>query len=458
MEARQLMQLRAYEKMLIARILDDYGIFLSEEKKRILAEKSLIPDDFEQTFTSKENLQGEIVRLVFRKVFEHIECTKNMVFSDGTNPKIPYGEYLNLGLVVYFSKELSQKYGLSIDDLPELNSNLELILKMKELLQDNFSPLVFGSDAISILNAANNPEFTKICDSDAVKKYIVNLNKADNKDNEKEVVESITGEGKVFPPIYANGVQYIKYIDEHGQVHMIKSINPHLVSTAYREMITSLSGGKKINAREFFESLRKHGENIPIHNELDIQKSRLSHEESDMLNTIYSDKELMQKAGGMTIEHSSDMNVHIVGDDVAITDKNETGTITTQSFDGNQSVEPSLHPEESSELRLITTDEYVELCMRTVNGKPLTEQEYQLMEYYDRHYYKDENPAQVTPEAAQKRTEKYQEGPTLKLDPSKSYKNPSGFAQKFLPVFIVILTVLIGIIVGIAVFKIKQVF
>jgi len=453
MEAKQIAQLRAFEKMLVARMLINYGSFLSEEMKKNLTQNTLIPDDFNKIFTSPENLQGEILRLVLNKVFSNIECTKNMEFSDGSVQKVPYGEYLKQGLIIYFAKEFSKMYNLSIDEVPTLNSNLESVLKIMETLNINFMPLVFNSDAIGILVAANIKEITKACDNDAAKKYIENINKT--KDN--EIIERIKGRGKISPPMYANGVQYIKYVDEKGEVHLIKSSDPKFVSNTYKELLFSLTRGEEPDAYKFYETLRKHGETIPLENEVDVIGSKLSSEESNMLNTIYSDRDLMFNADNKTTTHSTDMNVHLVGDKVAITDQNNVGKVTTQTFDGNVPVSTQAKVEENSELRLITEEEYAEICMKTVNGKELTPEDIKLLDYYDRHNFGETEPTPVTPEETVERIEAYEEqGPVLSLEKPSRKKDSSGFAQKYLPLFMVILTILLGVIVGISIFRIRQ--
>lgn len=454
MEARQIAQLRAFEKMLIARILNDYGIFLSEEKKKFLAENTIISDDFNQQFTSPENLQGVLMRLVFNKVFGNIECTKNMDFSDGSVHKVPYGEYLKQGLIIYFANEFSKKYNLPIDEVLSLKDNLEAIIKIKDVLQINFLPMVFNSDAIAILISANIKEITKLCDNDAAKKYIENKNKT----KDKEIIESIKGKGKISPPMYANGVQYIKYVDEKGETHLIKSSDPKFVSASYRELLANLSKGEELDAYKFYESLRKHGETIPLENEVDVIGSKLSSEEANMLNTIYSNNDLMleAKVKDETTTHSVDMNVHLVGDKVAITDQNDVGKVTTQTFEGNEPVVENAVPQEYLELRLITQDEYEKIIMKKVNGKEITEEELKLLDYYDRINFADEEPTPTTPEETEERIEAYQEqGPVMKMQPSRR-KASSGFAQKYLPIFMVILTIMLGIIVGISIFRIKQ--
>lgn len=447
MEAKQISQLRAFEKLIKEKILSDYGTFITEDRKNQLISSTLISDEFDKVFTSPQNLQGEMFRLVLDKVFEHIICTKNMEFSDGTSPNIRYGDYLKDGLIAYFSKELSEKHGIKIDSIEKLQENMEMFLKVKEVLQGNFYPLVFSCDANAILSAVNLPDLTKLCDKDAVKKYIESLNKKDD----KEITESLSGKGKIYPPIYANGVQYIKYIDEDNHVHMIKSSNPKLVSASYKEMIEKEKKGETIDSEDFYETLKKHGEAIPLFKESEIKSSKLSHSESNMLDTIYSDRDLMFKAGDETTQHSSDMDVHIVGTNVVVTDENDNRKVKTDVYEENNTTDPSLEADETKEPRLISEEEYVEICNKSVNGKSVSEDEMRLLEYYDRYYFGDFAPLNEE--------QKQQElGPTMKLEQSSKPKHTSGFAQKFLPVFIVLITIVVGIILGVAIFKLKGMF
>ena len=246
-------------------------------------------------------------------------------------------------------------------------------------------------------------------------------------------------------------------VDEKGEIHLIKSSDPKFVSNTYKELLFSLTRGEEPDAYKFHETLRKHGETIPLENEVDVIGSKLSSEESNMLNTIYSDRDLMFNADNKTTTHSTDMNVHLVGDKVAITDQNNVGKVTTQTFDGNVPVSTQAKVEENSELRLITEEEYAEICMKTVNGKELTPEDIKLLDYYDRHNFGETEPTPVTPEETVERIEAYEEqGPVLSLEKPSRKKDSSGFAQKYLPLFMVILTILLGVIVGISIFRIRQ--
>ncbi len=449
----QIKKLREFAKSIIDHIKEDYGGFLGEEKLNMISEQTLIPEDYYKLFTGPQNLQGEIIRLVFRKVFEHIECSKNIGFSDGTTKTIPYGNLLKESLVSYYSYELAKKYNINIDE-PNAQ-HIELINKIKEKLGQNFESLIFNCDANAILSATNDNNITKMCDNDAVKKYIETLNNAKQKEtkDDKTITESVKGKGKVYPPIYSNGSQYIKYVDEDNEIHMIKSTNPKVVSSAYKDMVMNLQPGEEIDTEKFFQTLKKHGENIPLFKESEINPSRLTSSEATMLDTLYGDKDIMFKSQGTSTLHSNDMNVHIVNDDVVLTHQDVLGRTTMSDFTENKTTSPSLNADDVKTPRLISEEEYEKLCMKAVNGKPFTSQELREMEYFDLYYYGKSDVKSNLPESVKKEDAKRRLG---QHKANINTTNTSGFAQKYLPAFVVLITILLGIVVGIVLYYLKE--
>ncbi len=410
MNQNQINQLRLFVKMVIGSIIKEYGGFLSEEKRRLLDENTLIPDNYSGSFSSMESLQGEAIRIVFKNIFHNIECKKEIDFSDGTKKNINYGKYLKDGIVELFSQELAEKHNIKIDKKEDISQNVEIVNKVKNSLGEGFNALAFNCDANVILSTINIPEITKACEANAVKEYIVASNK------EKE--ENSKVKGIVTAPLYINGSQYIKYIDENNTPHMIKSINPKVVSTTYKEMIDKSAQGEEFDIEKFFQTLKKQGEMIPILSDSIAKPSKLSSEESDMLDTIYGDrKEIFKESNN----NSSSLSSTIVSND-------------------------------NTKALLISEEEYEKLCMKAVNNKPLTAEELKQMEYFDLYYFGDgENKPEAKNPEPQVQTEK--EVP-VKLELEK--KNTTGFAHKYLPVFLILTTIAIGIIFGAIVFKLKS--
>ena len=335
MKANQIRQLRSFERMVTYKIIEIYNAYLTNEKKEELSKNTLIKDDYTNTFTSPENIQGEIIRLVFKEVFKNIKCTKSINFSDGSKRNIDYGTDIYYGLISYYSKDLSSKINFKIDTNSEYELYYDLIIKLKEKLNMVFETMAFNCDALTLLNAANEETLTKESDKDAVKRYIT--------ENKKKETEKTSLNIKVFPLLYIKGVQYLKYIDESKEEHLIKISNPSLTSKTYKELLTK----QNTTAEDILSSLANNKEAIPDINKNLTPSSKLSHGEKDLLDTFYGKKE------------------EIFNDELEKTQKLDRFT----------------------NIKLITEEEYEKLCMKSVNNKKLTDEELAQMEYFDIYYF-----------------------------------------------------------------------
>lgn len=360
MELSKLKQLRVFEKMVLSCVLNEFGKYLTTDKRNELSSQSLIPDDYEKEFTSAENIQGEIFRLVLSHVFENILCVKEISLSDGSSPSIKYGELLQESLIVYFAEALSLKYNMAIDSVPNTEDKIIFIKKIRDSLENNFKPLVFSCNATAILSVINDEEITKQCDSDAVKRYLMNKNK------EKE---TILEESKT--PI----------VEEKIEEDAVKNTPSANTIEENEEDITD--------------------------NFLDIKQDDLIDEEP--------------------IEETK------------LTDEN-----------GN--------------IRLISTEEYTKICMKTVNGKEITPEEMKLLEYYDEHNFEDDEPIkkqkrkQIKPIKNNNQNQNIKTNQNIKVEQvnkPNSIKQNATLSQKLAPVFLVVIVMVLGVICGIALFKLK---
>lgn len=396
MKANQIRQLRSFERMVTYKIIEIYNAYLTNEKKEELSKNTLIKDDYTNTFTSPENIQGEIIRLVFKEIFKNIKCTKSINFSDGSKRNIDYGTDIYYGLISYYSKDLSSKINFKIDTNSEYELYYDLIIKLKEKLNMVFETMAFNCDALTLLNAANEETLTKESDKDAVKRYIT--------ENKKKETEKTSLNIKVFPLLYIKGVQYLKYIDESKEEHLIKISNPSLTSKTYKELLTK----QNTTAEDILSSLANNKETIPDINKNLTPNSKLSHGEKDLLDTFYGKKE------------------EIFNDELEKTQKLDRFT----------------------NIKLITEAEYEKLCMKSVNNKKLTDEELAQMEYFDIYYF-GSGSNQNSKEEKQTKEE------NIKFKKEDDTKK-GGFMEKYTPLFALFAVIILGIIFGLIIFNIKK--
>ena len=330
------------------------------------------------------------------KVFKNIKCTKSINFSDGSKRNIDYGTDIYYGLISYYSKDLSSKINFKIDTNSEYELYYDLIIKLKEKLNMVFETMAFNCDALTLLNAANEETLTKESDKDAVKRYIT--------ENKKKETEKTSLNIKVFPLLYIKGVQYLKYIDESKEEHLIKISNPSLTSKTYKELLTK----QNTTAEDILSSLANNKEAIPDINKNLTPNSKLSHGEKDLLDTFYGKKE------------------EIFNDELEKTQKLDRFT----------------------NIKLITEAEYEKLCMKSVNNKKLTDEELAQMEYFDIYYF-GSGSNQNSKEEKQTKEE------NIKFKKEDDTKK-GGFMEKYTPLFALFAVIILGIIFGLIIFNIKK--
>lgn len=430
MEKEKINKLRSFEKAIKEKVMELYGNYLNDDKKNSFLDKTAINDDFSYEFSGPDNIQGVVIRLVFNDLFNHIITNKEFDFSDGSKNSIPYGKCLKKGLVELFSQELSNKYNVKIDTLKNINNDLDLASKAKDKLQAGFYPLVLTCDAISIVGALNNEEITKVVDKDAVKRYIKSLKEDKVKETNNTEAKTLEEKGTIYPPIYKNGEKFIKYVDGENNIHLIKIKNIEETSRIYKEVLNQSEG--KIDAYDFLQALRKSGESVPLIDK-SITNTKLTSSETDMLNTLYDNNELILQ----------------VKEELSKEDTSNQETLSVKK--GN--------------IKLITEEEYIKLCNRAVNGHKLTEEELNMLNYYDKVTYGNETNLvgsetntiiqevkEIKENKEENKEEINEEEKEVKLTlTNKQY----GYTRKSLPVLILIVTIVIGLVAGIVLYKLK---
>lgn len=461
----KLEKLREFETLVKKCIAHKYSKYIPESKLNFLNSKSFIDENVLDP-TSLDITRGNIVRTVLGAVID-VRCTKELKITENEIETVVYGNYLQNGLIEYYAHELSISYNINIDERPELKNNLDLVIELKEKLDNGLDPLVFNSNAIEILDAAEIENVIKTCDNDAIEEFVAKKESVEalapgSAEEEKQIKRDFADEGKV-QIVYLYGKQYIKYIDKFDEVHLVETHDSSIISKIYKDKFNNLKPGEKINAEEFFEELTKSIEEVPLSKEEEINKDYLTAEEVNMLDFVYSNKELKEDVSTDVVTHSEDSNIHVIEstNDIVVTEdhgdhvesvviKDEDNGITQ---DGTQE---QLQQDEEIDEKILTEAEYEELCMKFANNQELTLEELRALKRSTPELMQQnkQQVEEVIDEIQDEMDEKIikEDGPKLIIGGNKY----AAFTNKYLLAFIIILTVCLGVLIGALLFKLTH--
>ena len=301
------------------------------------------------------------------------------------------------GLVIYFSEALSLKYNLAIDEVNNAEEKIIFVRQIRESLENNFKPLVFTCDAKTILSVVNKEDLTKICDNDAVKRYL-----SQKQINEQKVIEESNNKD-----------------NELVENQNLNDINKNIVLTE-----TELTKNENKLSEDFTQEESKKNTYV-------LQEEHTNNNNSHNKNNYEDNDELL------TYTNKYD-NLYSDFADISQSDLIEEEE-KTELTDNNGNI------------RLISTDEYTKICMKSVNGKTITPEELKLLEYYDLHNFGENEQVNKNDNKKYKVTNINK--PVVNA-PTKKLKK-AGFTQKLVPLLIVAGVIILGIVCGMAIFKLK---
>lgn len=505
-------KLKQFELLVKRCIIAKYGNYIPADKLAFLKENSFVDESILKDATSKSQIQGDVIRKVLYGVID-VKCEKMLEVSDSESTFILYGEYLEEGLIEYYTRRISMDYNLDITERPDLEGNLDLVIKLNEKLSQGLDPMVFKSNAMEILDNAEIKELIELSDVDAIKAYVTKKESVENlrvgtAEEEKQIKEDFGVEGRISI-VYLHGKQYIKYIDKFDEVHLVETRNPGIISEVYKERFKNLKPGEIVDPEEFFSELTKLVEETDLKPEDEINREQLSSEEINMVDFIYANKELKDDVSADVVKHDTENGIHVVEetneivvtddhseyvdatliggtepgmttdgeqqemqeqmiigdeDDAKKLDTNEDGLITAEEVDTNkdgvidENDDPMILVDEST--RILSYEEYEALCKKFANNEELTLEELKALKRSTPELMamkqKQEQLAyqeQMNLEEEQQRNLE-QQGPKLIM---KSGQYPmAGFTNKYLICFVIVLTVCIGIIIGALLFKLTH--
>ena len=460
---------REFESLVKRVLMSKYGKMLPSDKITLLNTTEFLDESIIKADPS--NVYGEVIRKVVGSVID-VTCTKELYISEDEAKDIIYGEYLEEGLIEFYSRKIAEKFNLNLEDKPELKDNLDMVQKLYEKLGEGLDEKVFSEDALEILDAAELEELITECDNQAIESYLNNLSTAKGIDEVKDEVTPINGKGDVLDEegrvqiVYLNGVQYIKYVDKEDQVHLVETNDSKHVSEVYRKTILGLNPGDKLDAEAFFKELTSYIPETNLDVKEDIKASSLNNEEVNMMNFIHSSKEFELDGKEDVITHSSDQTIHVIENtnDIVVTDDKGDHVESTVISDDEDpelkddagGVKPEeIQEEEKIDEKVLTPEEYEKLCMKFANNEELTLEELRALR---RSTPEEMVRSQEDKELLEQMREeenglvRQNEGPILSY-PGKYKYGSAAFTNKYLLIYVILITICIGFIVGALLFK-----
>jgi hypothetical protein len=451
---------KQFEALVVKCLINKYGKILPKNKIELLNSTNFLTEEMLNNITSKEELQGVIVRAVFRGIL-NIECKKELTI-DGKKELIDYGQNLENELIEYYSNALVQEYGIEINKIDGLSDNIEMVMKLKDKLDEGLDSLVFESDAIKLLNAAQLKDLIEKNDNLAIENYIKEKNdilnaKGQLEQKQLDTLNKELNDKSRLQICYLNGKQYIKYIDKSDKVHLIETKDPLIISKAYKEGLKTYVSSNNLDVDDFFQNLKDINDEIELKTLKEKDLDNATSQEIDMLDFVHSNKKIQEKANDQEITHSEDSTIHVIEatNEIVTTQKNEVkddvkSKIIANDITGlkeNGSSEFTQEVTNNDEI-IISDEEAKKLYEKFANNEKLSLAELRALRNYEKKRQEmGEKTVLSADEIAQmqidnlKQLQSYEKGP--KLVP-KYY----GFVRGFLMMYIMLASGAIGLSIG----------
>lgn len=484
-------RLKQFESLMKQNLIIKFGPFLSDNKIALLNFQSFVDEDI---IGKCDNNEDKIRELIVRTLLDNIldiRCKKDLEIN-GKVETVSYGDLLQEILVSYYTKSIADSYQFTAGGLSD--EELMKITLLKNELGDDFDKIVLNNDANTLLAIAGNGDLIKEADNDAIKRYTENLNKNEKVDTEREEVkESFENKGQINI-VYLNGRQYVKYIDSDDVVHLVETEHTNdLVSKVYKDKIKDVGPNGRINPEDFFNELTSFVNEENLTATEDVNLDYLNHEEVNMLSFIHSNSAYKDDVKDGKVTHNNDNTIHVLesSNDIVVTDTDSHDLVSSKVISQNESDlsndlnGKTLQKEEVNDDVVLSRKEYEELCDKFKSGGNLTLEQLRALKKYEELYMQEyrtvgsvnsevqstapdvqnENTIQesnvITPEEIQEKTDELikeegleEAGPILRM--GNGERRYAGFTNKYLIIYLVIMTICIGVIIGAALFKMTR--
>ncbi len=459
-------KVKQFESLIIKCLINKYGSNLPQNKIELLNSSSFITPEMINGISSSNEIQGTIIREVIKNVID-ITCEKELII-DGNKISITYGEDLEVGLIEYYSEQLASEYNIKINEIEGLSNNLEMVKKLKDRLDNGLDKMIFESDAIKILDTAGLQELIEQNDNLAIERYVKEkeniINAKDElKQEELDTINKELSDKSRLQIVYLNGKQHIKYIDKKGEVHLIETKDPQIISKAYKEKMTSFKSSNVLDVDDFFEELKDINDEIVLETLEDKDLNKITSQEVDMLDFVHSNKIITDKANEKEITHSKDNTIHVIEEtnEIVTTEKNNVNDnikskiiendVTGLKANGNEMYQQEVIDNDE---KVISEEEAQKLYEKFMANEKLSLDELRKLRTYENQKRQLNKPdALSAEEIAQMQIEnlkeiKKSESTGLKLVPSYY-----GFARSILLLYILLACGCIGLSLGALLFK-----
>ena len=484
-------RLKQFESLMKQNLIIKFGPFLSDNKIALLNFQSFVDEDI---IGKCDNNEDKIRELIVRTLLDNIldiRCKKDLEIN-GKVETVSYGDLLQEILVSYYTKSIADSYQFTASGLSD--EELMKITLLKNELGDDFDKIVLNNDANTLLAIAGNGDLIKEADNDAIKRYTENLNKNEKVDTEREEVkESFENKGQINI-VYLNGRQYVKYIDSDDVVHLVETEHTNdLVSKVYKDKIKDVGPNGRINPEDFFNELTSFVNEENLTATEDVNLDYLNHEEVNMLSFIHSNSAYKDDAKDGKVTHNNDNTIHVLesSNDIVVTDTDSHDLVSSKVISQSESDlsndlnGKTLQKEEVNDDVVLSRKEYEELCDKFKSGGNLTLEQLRALKKYEELYMQEyrtvgsvnsevqstapdvqnENTIQesnvITPEEIQEKTDELikeegleEAGPILRM--GNGERRYAGFTNKYLIIYLVIMTICMGVIIGAALFKMTR--
>lgn len=461
-------KVKQFESLIIKCLIIKYGSNLPQNKIELLNSSNFITPEMINGISTSNEIQGTIIREIIKNVID-ITCEKELII-DGNKISITYGEDLEIGLIEYYSEQLASEYNIKINEIEGLSNNLEMVKKLKDRLDNGLDKMIFESDAIKILDAAGLQELIEQNDNLAIERYVKEKEDILNTNGELEqkqldTINNELSDKSRLQIVYLNGKQHIKYVDKKGEVHLIETKDPQIISKAYKEKMTSFKSSNVLDVDDFFEELKDINDEIVLNTLEDKDLNKITSQEIDMLDFVHSNEKITEKANDEKITHSEDSTIHVIEatNEIVTTEKKyEDSDIKSKiiandvtGLNANGSYEYSQEVTNNDE-RIISREEAQVLYDRFNSGEKLTLDELRALRTYEKNKRKlNQEDALSAEEIAQMQLEDLKqirsEESGYKLVP-KYY----GYVRGILMVYILIVSGCIGLVLGTLLFRIMN--
>ena len=442
MLGENLNKLKQFESILKQCLIKRFGSFLPENKVSLLNNTEYIIGNEFSSGINRNEFQGDTLRHMLDSLID-ITCLKELSLDGINSSTIVYGRELEDGIIEYYTQELSRLFRFDVNQKPELQEYVELAMKLKEVYGERLDYKVFTDTAIKLLNVEELKEVAKKCDEHAIKNFLeknknVEESKTD-KDKDNKIFNGITSRSGSIQILYLDEKKYIKYIDAEGKIHLVQAHNSEKVSEFYRQKIESLGPDEELDPETFFKELCQIANEETLTPTNEVNNEELNFDQNRMMKFVTTSEKLGQETienvqDKNTITHSNDSKIHAINgtNDIVYTEDKQDYVDANVVSDG-QSYANENSSEEKTDIgdRVLTEEEYNELCMRYANNEELSEDELRAL-------------MMSTPDLMDELNQ--ESGPKLSFSGNK--KAGRGFANKTILIYILMIVSFIGVFIG----------